>query len=759
MVQNSVQYADNHLKEGSITTIKQHTLPNNLIKKFSIMKKMKYFPLLLLFSYFSVGSQNTWNQLVPLVGLSPNQSYVGARQQGNNLLLSGNQRFLELSDLGEITGYRELPNYNLYNNFIARKTDASTGEMLFLVGGRKISTNSPYVFTLVDANQGVINEFSTPELLPSAFNTAAPPIAELDDSTLVMFGAQNVYKIRWTKNGINLLWQTPMVTQNLTITDAVKHNNGFVIFSSTGHIIGLDNNGQHLFTQLSLQAENFKAATWTADGVLTCGISNQQSFISKFDFLGNQLWKKQFDFLNFNDILLKTNGHIVVCGETLDGLAAFHETDASGNSITTKTYQAGKGISLFTNNTGGLKMVVQSSPQRKIFIINTDAVGIASAPNTFYEIENRFLKTLTRVYSLYPNGGLFFQPNLQLIDSLPTTLSNLAPWLSATDVAGNLHLMAETYPFGGHTDLFNGIINGSNNDYKQVWRAKKSEIQALREDFLSDHVLQGPVPSDLLTWPGRGNPNIHYNLDFSEIETDRELQPAPFVDFNNDGIYNVYDGDYPLIKGDQMVWWMLNDDGMHGKSNGQPLLVDLIFSVYSYDCGETDLIENSIFVDLQVINRSTNDYEEAHLGFFTDFDLGCYLDDYVGTMPQSNTYFSYNKDEEDTLCGTTPSFENNIPVQTITFQNQSLDHSIVYHNLGVGTPNQAQTDPVLPIEYQHYLQAIWRDGTPQTVGASGYNPGSLNQSNHAYSGNPSIPTEWSMCTSNQPLTDDRTLIR
>ncbi|MCC6412875.1 MAG: T9SS type A sorting domain-containing protein, partial [Saprospiraceae bacterium] len=258
-----------------------------------------------------------------------------------------------------------------------------------------------------------------------------------------------------------------------------------------------------------------------------------------------------------------------------------------------------------------------------------------------------------------------------------------------------------------------------------------------------------------LTWPGRGNPNFKYNLDFTRVTTDPNLFCAPFVDVNGDGVYNVYDGDYPLIQGDNMVWMVFNDDVAHELSSALPLNMELQVSVYAFDCAESDAIDQSLFASFEFTNRSTNDYLDTYMGFFTDFDLGCLSDDYVGTLPEENTNFAYNASALDTNCPNgEQGFGPNVPVQSISFLNKEMNHSLPNFTFntppGTGGPTTAQ-------EYYNCISGKWRDGTPLTSGGLGYNPGSTDFVNHAFPGNPSAPQGWSMCTTVVPLTDMRTI--
>jgi hypothetical protein len=144
------------------------------------------------------------------------------------------------------------------------------------------------------------------------------------------------------------------------------------------------------------------------------------------------------------------------------------------------------------------------------------------------------------------------------------------------------------------------------------------------------------------------------------------------------------------------------------------------------------------------------------MGFFTDFDLGCFEDDYIGSLPDANAFYVYNEDNFDGNCSFgIPGFADKIPVQTVTFLNQSLDHSLFFNNSTIGTPIPGSTSPDFPYEYYNYLQGKWRDGTPLTTGGIGYNPGSTNYINHVFPDNPNDSQGWSMCTANLPYADRR----
>lgn len=194
------------------------------------------------------------------------------------------------------------------------------------------------------------------------------------------------------------------------------------------------------------------------------------------------------------------------------------------------------------------------------------------------------------------------------------------------------------------SDYRSGMVNAPSTDFTRVWATDRDEMRATSRRFFVDQSIDRFIPFDLLTWPAKGNPHFQYNPDFSPVQTNPELFSAPFVDVNGDSVYNVYEGDYPIIKGDRMAWLIFTDSVKHARSKGNPLLVNISVSVYAYDCEQNSTIDGSLFADVEVINRSQKMFEDTYIGFFSDLDLGCYLDDYIGSLPQENAVYVYNAD-------------------------------------------------------------------------------------------------------------------
>src|SRR5690606_31572910 len=65
------------------------------------------------------------------------------------------------------------------------------------------------------------------------------------------------------------------------------------------------------------------------------------------------------------------------------------------------------------------------------------------------------------------------------------------------------------------------------------------------------------IPQVFLDWPAHGNTLLGQATNL-----------APYFDYNNNGIYDPTNGDYPLVPGDQCVYYIFNDDTVHTESGG-----------------------------------------------------------------------------------------------------------------------------------------------------------------------------------------------
>lgn len=341
-------------------------------------------------------------------------------------------------------------------------------------------------------------------------------------------------------------------------------------------------------------------------------------------------------------------------------------------------------------------------------------------------------------------------------------------WMGGYDSGGNLLLSAQTYRSNGNDywagplDALTGTALGC-TDFDRIWKVQRWAVEEHLADYNDNGIIDGPTNISLLKWPGRGNPHFAAQMGFS-LPVNQEL--APFYDINSDGIYDPLDGDYPVFEhgnqnaiAEEVLWSVFNDNGgLHTQTNGSPLKVEVQQTAYLFSCSNDPLLNKTLFVKHKVINRSALPVYGFYYGVWSDFDLGCSHDDYVGTIPSKNTIYAYNQDGyDDNPCGLAgqSGYGANPPVQAVTILNHPLAHSI-YHTNSSSSPTG---DPISAIGYYNLLSGKFANGTPLTVGGTGYNPADPNAvlTNYMFPDNPNDPLGWSMVTENLTGLDQRIL--
>ena len=167
--------------------------------------------------------------------------------------------------------------------------------------------------------------------------------------------------------------------------------------------------------------------------------------------------------------------------------------------------------------------------------------------------------------------------------------------------------------------------------YNRVWSVSRDEI----DDFIA-HVGESgySIPENILSWPGNG-------------EDGYAVQLAPYYDADSDGVYDPHHGDYPLIRGDRMLFSIFNDVSSHETSLGNPMGIEIHASAYAFNESDNITLNNTVFLSFKIINRSLRTYDSVYFGSFTDFDLGYCNDDFIGCDVGRGMSYAYNGDEED----------------------------------------------------------------------------------------------------------------
>ncbi len=343
------------------------------------------------------------------------------------------------------------------------------------------------------------------------------------------------------------------------------------------------------------------------------------------------------------------------------------------------------------------------------------------------------------------NGGNGYEfPN----GSGLSTYYNSGLWIGATDFNGQLYLAGQSEYSG--KDYYPGPISDSiwYNDAHQlwnnVWKVDKADIDlfvGMIPCLLDPSCTLPPgytIPSSIMSWPAHGN-----------MAHGQEFQIAPFVDINNDGIYDPLAGDHPCIKGDQAIFTIFNDDYTHEETGGQPLRVEIMALHYAYSSSDSAL-NNTIFSEYKITNKSINSYSDLHIGFYEDMDVGNAADDFVGCDIERNLGYSYNGTATDSPSSN--SYNGYVPAQGILLlKGPQMDNDNYDNMVGIASdqsingcnfgdliddnerlgmtsfgyfsttlPNNIYGAPTTAAEYYSKLRGYWKDGTQYRYGGNGH---------------------------------------
>ena len=302
-------------------------------------------------------------------------------------------------------------------------------------------------------------------------------------------------------------------------------------------------------------------------------------------------------------------------------------------------------------------------------------------------------------------------------------------WIGGIDQSTNsLKVAAQTYRQSGNDywpgplDEFNGasIDSTTSANWAQIWKVNKSTIDSFRQ--LTTITLTN-TPKSILRWPGRMNP--HAVTPSNTILSIPNREMAPFIDINNDMVYNPLDGDYPNVKGDQMLFWVFNDKAGNKSSGSDAIGLEIHGTAYA--CKQKGL-QNTTFVNLRVHNWSTSILDSTFVGIFNDADLGYAFDDYIGYDTTYSMGVTYNGDSFDESAA---GYGNNLTQTGILFVRgpridnpqfpipgspQFIELPASSFSFFYNGTNSKTGSPIIANEFYNYLSGKWRDGSPIMAG-------------------------------------------
>ncbi|MFT4879030.1 MAG: hypothetical protein ACJAU0_000238 [Flavobacteriales bacterium] len=383
-----------------------------------------------------------------------------------------------------------------------------------------------------------------------------------------------------------------------------------------------------------------------------------------------------------------------------------------------------------------------------------------------------------------------------------------ALWMGGYSPDQQLKLAAITFRADGN-DFWPGPLTNDGTaeidetvcqEYDTFYRIQKQDAAAHRAyfDCLADPECDlaeldldtYSIPSYFFEYPGNGNTALGQDFNL-----------APFLDYDNDLVYDPSAGDYPFydllqeincaerkrddlvpLFGDETYFWIFNDKGnVHSESNGEPIGMEIRAQAFSF--ASDDEINNMTFYNYVLINQGTQTLSNTYFGAWVDPDLGSSIDDYVGCDVQRGLGYCYNGDDFDQPTASSPGYGDNPPAVGVDFfegpyqdtdgidnpLTESISEAIAesgipYSGIGIGYGdgiednerfgmrrfvyyNNGQDpengEPTTPIHYYNYMNGIWKHGQKMVYGGDGVNVGTTEiEADYMFPGD-TDPLNWS----------------
>ena len=259
-------------------------------------------------------------------------------------------------------------------------------------------------------------------------------------------------------------------------------------------------------------------------------------------------------------------------------------------------------------------------------------------------------------------------------------------WMgNATNLAASTYYI-DSCDFGnGPLTIYGATTPTVESQFNKVWKVSKTEIDYHIGVTTGAIIDPGYViPSAIATWPAHG---YVYGMDYATYL-------APFVDVDTDNTYNPSSGDYPLIKGDMATYIIYNDYSTvpHKLSGGQTIGLEIHQMAYAFSCTLDSALNNTIFVEYKIINKTANTYPNFYFGMWSDIDIGNAGNEFVECDVTRSCYFQYNNGT-DANSGSTLGYGNYHPTQGVVIlsgpwiDGDGIDNSKTWDGVNAWCPN------------------------------------------------------------------------
>ena len=356
---------------------------------------------------------------------------------------------------------------------------------------------------------------------------------------------------------------------------------------------------------------------------------------------------------------------------------------------------------------------------------------------------------------LYNNGVFFWKDGEGNHYAVPKTDSihavfNMSLWFAGRDANGNVRFAGtETGP----TEYWPGPIDAQSGQpvdpsdcstFDRIWQVTDEDLRAFEQE--------GVLSDDLRDWPA------HLG--------------APVLDGDGDPTnYDLAAGDRPVVYGEQTLWWVMNDLGnVKQSSESDPIGLEVQVTAFSARCIPSlpdtpttakinESISNTTYYQFRYVHKGQTPLTNTYTAYYADGDLGNWHDDFVGSDSTLGLGYFYNADEADTLRETysdgavlaTERVAGYQKPPALGFLHMNPTADVQFERtrkLRTVFPWQPQTDrctgsATCDSDWRfRMMEATWRDGTPLTLGKTGYNPGSRYQVSFIYPGDPVRQAYW-----------------
>ncbi|MDR9399737.1 MAG: T9SS type A sorting domain-containing protein [Salibacter sp.] len=284
--------------------------------------------------------------------------------------------------------------------------------------------------------------------------------------------------------------------------------------------------------------------------------------------------------------------------------------------------------------------------------------------------------------------------------------------------------------------------NDSNSKRNFItWKVTRSQI----EDHIQNNNSAGyETPKDIESWPAHGLVN----------EGESKCL-APFIDVDNNGIYEPDKGDYPQIRGDQAVYTIFNDLRKSNQRPIEPIGLECHLMIYGYDSVNNAALSNTYFISYTIVNRGNNTYEDFKTSQFINGGIGGFNDDLMGVDTVDQYIYSVNHDDFDEGQDLSKGFGPNPPATALV----SLSHDYTSFTVTDGDTASKLDYPYTPQEKVNYMDGYKADRSSyytNSFRATNASQASGTPTKFVFSGSPYLNTGWTPI-SDQTISNDNHL--